>query len=317
MTTPASPNPISFLNIQNEFGGTNPISLNEYYRGGVNIPLVDPNNATGINNIPTSGSIGMAVFRGTYKNTVGNHLATGSTNYTLPANSSGRINIICIGGGGGGGGGSNRSSFAGFFTGGGGGGAGGNAYAFNVAAAPGSVLNISVGGAGSGGPLRDGIYGSNGVGTAGGTTSVTLNGVVLCRATGGQPGSPAQTVSATTGNPGGAPGNAQIPNGLTVRAATAGGNAARNTQVGGIGAKGYLLQQGTALNQPDKGLYVMNGYGAMGITYATNTNGVSGTGYGAGGSGGGTVQGDVGGQPLNRRNSTNGRAGAVIVWWNY
>lgn len=317
MTTPAT-GPISLLDLQNEFGGTNPISLDEYYRGGVNIPLIDTNNTTGINNIPTSGSIGMAVFRGTYKNTVGNYLATGSTNYTLPANSSGKINIICIGGGGGGGGGSNRSSSAGFYTGGAGGGSGGNAYAFDVVAAPGSILNISVGGGGSGGPLRDGIYGSNGVGTAGGTTSVTLNGVVLCRATGGQPGAPAQTRSTAQGdNPGGAAGVSQIPNTLSVRATTPGGNAVRNTQVGGVGAKGFLLQQGTALNQPDKGLYVMNGYGAMGITYSTNTYGVSGTGYGAGGSGGGTVQGDISGQPLNRRNSTNGLAGAVIVWWNY
>ena len=41
---------ISLADIQNEFGGSNPIGINEYYRNG---SYVTPNNT----NIPTSGQI--------------------------------------------------------------------------------------------------------------------------------------------------------------------------------------------------------------------------------------------------------------------
>lgn len=51
---------ISLANIQTEFGGSNPISLNEYYVGGSNVP-------SGIggfnpNSIPSSGAISMSQF---------------------------------------------------------------------------------------------------------------------------------------------------------------------------------------------------------------------------------------------------------------
>lgn len=49
---------ISLSNIQTEFGGTNPISMSEYYRGG---SYVTDNN-TGV---PTSGSIDLSDFYGT------------------------------------------------------------------------------------------------------------------------------------------------------------------------------------------------------------------------------------------------------------
>lgn len=56
MTTVAS-GPISLLSLQTEFGGVNPISMSEYYRGGtsvINLPLH--------NSIPISGPISMANF---------------------------------------------------------------------------------------------------------------------------------------------------------------------------------------------------------------------------------------------------------------
>jgi len=56
MTLPAS-GPISFSQIQAEFGGSNPISFSEYYRNG---GYVTSNN-TGI---PTSGAISMSQFYG-------------------------------------------------------------------------------------------------------------------------------------------------------------------------------------------------------------------------------------------------------------
>lgn len=49
------PAPISFLDIQNEFGGSNPIGLNEYYRNG---GLIPSNNTS----VPTSGSISLDNF---------------------------------------------------------------------------------------------------------------------------------------------------------------------------------------------------------------------------------------------------------------
>lgn len=56
----SSSGPITLSAIQAEFGGANPISLNEYYR---NAAYVTPNN-TGV---PTSGQISMSSFLGTYK----------------------------------------------------------------------------------------------------------------------------------------------------------------------------------------------------------------------------------------------------------
>lgn len=57
MTLPSSPNPISFSQIQTEFGGTNPISISEYYRNG---SYTTSNNA----NIPTSEAIRCSNFHG-------------------------------------------------------------------------------------------------------------------------------------------------------------------------------------------------------------------------------------------------------------
>ena len=48
---------ISLNDIQTEFGGTNPISISEYYRGG---SFMSDNN----NNVPTSGTIDLADFHG-------------------------------------------------------------------------------------------------------------------------------------------------------------------------------------------------------------------------------------------------------------
>lgn len=50
--------PISFSQIQTEFGGSNPISLSEYYRSGA----YTTSNNTGV---PTSGAISMSQFYGT------------------------------------------------------------------------------------------------------------------------------------------------------------------------------------------------------------------------------------------------------------
>ena len=43
---------ISLNDVQTEFGGSNPIEINEYYRGGSNVPDTSANSL-----IPTSGTI--------------------------------------------------------------------------------------------------------------------------------------------------------------------------------------------------------------------------------------------------------------------
>lgn len=50
---------ITMAQIQTEFGGSNPISINEYYRGGSYVPNTSTNSG-----IPTSGTIDMADFYG-------------------------------------------------------------------------------------------------------------------------------------------------------------------------------------------------------------------------------------------------------------
>lgn len=58
MALPAS-GAISLQAIQTEFGGTNPISISEYYRGGANVP----SNSSTLD-IPTSGTISLNQFHG-------------------------------------------------------------------------------------------------------------------------------------------------------------------------------------------------------------------------------------------------------------
>lgn len=60
MTMPTGP--ISFSQLQTEFGGANPISLSEYYRGG---SYVSASTSSAYGTIPGTGAIALGVFRGT------------------------------------------------------------------------------------------------------------------------------------------------------------------------------------------------------------------------------------------------------------
>ena len=57
---PTAYNPISLGQVQTEFTGTNPIGINEYYRGG---GYTTENNT----NVPTSGTISLAHFYSAYR----------------------------------------------------------------------------------------------------------------------------------------------------------------------------------------------------------------------------------------------------------
>ena len=67
---------ISFENIQTEFGGANPISLNEYYLNGAYT------TGTGAAGIPTSGTISLNQFYGKSKVVSGGVPAAVATNWT-------------------------------------------------------------------------------------------------------------------------------------------------------------------------------------------------------------------------------------------
>lgn len=65
MPLPSS-GPLTLADIQAEFGGTNPISLSEYYAGGANVPA----GTTGTYGaVPSSGAISIRNFYGTSKAT--------------------------------------------------------------------------------------------------------------------------------------------------------------------------------------------------------------------------------------------------------
>jgi hypothetical protein len=95
MALPSS-GPLAFTNIQTEFGGTNPIGLNEYYRGGGLVPV-----STTTTTIPSSGTIAANNFYGT-ANRVDVPLSIASPTYnydvytqasTNPAYVAGKANV--------------------------------------------------------------------------------------------------------------------------------------------------------------------------------------------------------------------------------
>lgn len=273
-----------------------------------------------IEGIPT-GAIGMGGARGKAYVIAGNALITSGTSYTLPVTSGPSINVLVIGGGGGGGGGSGRTFASGYYVGGGGGSSGGASYALNIPVTPGQKVTFQVGGGGTAGSVRDGIYSSGSGGGPGGDSFFKVNNVAYAYAYGGKGGanSPTGTGAAyatataigidpyhTAGSPAGSPG---LNAGATayLEAVTA------NTK-GGPGGKGLLI---TLATTDPSYLAPHSSLGNFGVGYPENsgTFGVAGTGYGAGGTGGGCAQSDV--YNYNNIIATTGNGGAVFIWWGY
>ena len=76
---------LSLANIQTEFGGTNPIGLNEYYRNGGLVPNAAQNAA-----VPTSGAISIGNFYGTTNRiAISLTLSSSAYNYDVYANRGG------------------------------------------------------------------------------------------------------------------------------------------------------------------------------------------------------------------------------------
>lgn len=128
---------VSFTDIQTEFGGSNPIAIDEYYAGGANVPA----GTSGTNGaVPSSGQIGVNSFVGTTKTVAGQQAYTAAGDYTwvAPAGVT-SVSVVAIGGGGGGGGMD--------YYGGGGGGLG---YKNNYTVTPGVGYAVKVGYGGPG-----------------------------------------------------------------------------------------------------------------------------------------------------------------------
>lgn len=86
MTIPAT-GPVSLTDLQTEFGGTNPISLSEYYQDGAS-GYVTSTNYTPAGQVPTSGPISLSNFRGVSKVVVftfNDVVSTDTANYDLRA----------------------------------------------------------------------------------------------------------------------------------------------------------------------------------------------------------------------------------------
>jgi hypothetical protein len=172
---------VSILSVANEFGGTVPHSMSEYYRGGGRVPNSSINNA-----VPVSGPISLSNFYGSRQTTSGvlDYTSPGTYYLTVPS----YINLqIQVWGAGGGGGGSWYD--AGF--GGSQGGTGGDSYV----TVPGYGTMYGFGG--GGGPTW--LAGSPTVGSASGGNANNLAG---SGSTGGAGGVYGASFGATGGNGG-------------------------------------------------------------------------------------------------------------------
>jgi len=152
MTLPLS-GPISLGDIQAEFGGTDPIGLKEYYKGGAYVLTTDY-----APNVPTSGPISLSNFYGAKKNTLTTLTFSdaGDNIFVLPATFVGNLTIVSMSGGGGGGGGpDSQPGYPGY--------GGLIITSGNVSASAGNLVNAYVGpGGGAGGSGGGGGGGGGG-----------------------------------------------------------------------------------------------------------------------------------------------------------
>lgn len=323
MTTPTGA--ISLLDIQTEFGGANPISLNEYFRNAS--AYVSNNQATGPNGAIGSdaGSINMNTFRGITKYSGGSigFGTVGTTAWVVPGNIGIATYMRSIGGGGGGGGGSSRAGrqSAQEYVGGGGGGGNATVYQSTIyGLTPGSTIYIVVGGGGGGGGGRDGTYSAGSNGGAGSHSGVlnTAQSVWHSLSYGGGGGTVGQdNAQAARGVRGAdrATGVGSVYNyGWNSGYGTVGKNdfiaAGKGYSVnanGGQGAQGYNIW-GDSSGSVGEGGSFNDGTVVGDRGYA---NAVTGDSYGAGG-GGGAGANRWSGSYIN---GAAGNQGGVVIWW--
>lgn len=343
MTLPSTGSAISLAQIQTEFGGSNPISLNEYYGGTTNERSFFNGSSWAL--IPTSGTISCdQFFSSAARFAVGHDVyqsAISLAQYTFSAGHSRTIGIIAIGAGGGGGGGSSRPYGHGVVQGGAGGG-GGEVRGTTITVTPGQILNVYVGGGGSAGGARDGPYSAGSNGGIGGYSGALNSAQTAwyCLAYGGGGGQVATVNTSinnqTVGAAGGTSGVGSFITGGNVGAhgpyttAGSGKNTYVATQGGGFGGAGVFLSNfvraGTGGNASTGALVTHSNGAANSPGYGSfNWHGMSGTlagpaawgyvntfsGVGGGGGGGGINDNDnnVGMQ------GGAGQPGLLIIFW--
>lgn len=252
MPLPSS-GPLSLANIQTEFGGTNPISLNEYYAGGALVPA----GTSGTNGaVPSSGAISIFNFYGTTAVIPfgeSSYTTAGTYSFVVPPGIT-SICAVAVGGGG---------LLANWRTSGGGGGA--LSYSNNIAVTPGETLTV-IAGIGPVSTVR-------GVGANGGDSSISRGSTTLLLAKGGIS---VLTENVRTGVGGQA---SQGVGAVRYSGGNGFGNQASNgtfTGAGG-GAAGYGGDGGQG------GFYYNVGAGAV------STPGTAGQGGGGGGGGAGYI----------------------------
>ena len=210
---------LSLSQIQTEFGGSNPVSLTEYYAGGANVP-------SGTGDIPTSGAISVTEFYGT------SDIITVAWSIT--------------GGGAGGTAGFVPGSYQ-SASGGNGGGAGGLATGTQGGFSKGDTISFVIGGGGAGGSGNGGS-GSNGTGSS--FTSGISRSVSGGSNNGGAQGSSQSSTNSGVqlnggggagGSSGGSGGNGGSGGGASV---TVGYPATVSTSNGTVGAGGLVILQG-------------------------------------------------------------------------
>jgi hypothetical protein len=142
---------ISLTDIQTEFGGTNPASLSEYYKGGAYVLSTDY-----APNVPTSGKISLSDFYGARKTTVTTLTFTsvGDNFFALPATVVGNLSVTITGGGGGGGGSDSQSGAPGY--------SGLTVTGSSFPVSAGEIVNCFVGGGGGAGGSGGGGGGGGG-----------------------------------------------------------------------------------------------------------------------------------------------------------
>lgn len=317
--------PVSFNDIQNEFGGTNPISMDEYYN-------LSGKYAFNVIGIPSSGRISINDFRGKSKNIIISASVSGTNNTinnftndsnfkyayfansgTFSINNDMACEVLLIGGGGGGG-------FNNGWEGGGGGGAGGLGLG-TINFKKGITYNITIGNGGTGGQTGFSI-GQNG------SNTTIIGDVINENAYGGGGG------SFYTGNDGGSGGGASGASqnysaGNATKGLSSSGVNANITYYGNRGGDGINPGGGGggggagAAGNPTAGSWNFEGaVGGIGLqlsitgtpTYYAGggggARGIYGTNGGAGGLGGGG-RGGGGGAAVAGTANTGGGGGGV------
>ena len=290
---------ISFSDIQTEFGGSNPISISEYYAGGANV-------SSGTGSVPTSGAISLTIFYGTSNRVSITLTISSNTNYYNIFNNRGgtyqagisdvtlvnNANIY------------STSGLVGLDTG------SGWASGDTITIDNNSLIVGHGGNGGNGGNLNSTHASSNGTAGEAGGTAMNLSYDVTLDNTGG-------TIS---GGSGGGGGGGSGVSGQSVKGGTnyggctgSGGGAGRASASGGSKGTGTAQNGTTQGNNGNASSITASGTGGASVT---NTNFGTATG-GAGGNGGANSAGaganGAGGGGSNTSSGGTGGAGGKAI----